>query len=148
MSITVERLKELGLLAAGENLNKLQELERKCALAYENFRYVTPGKFEKFNKELRAHTYKRESSMEFFDILKFTKLEKYSEIPPADVLEALEKAQNLNCFDDFEIAKIESVKQIYDPILFGCVNGCPDRFFIAQWGNDVKIEDILSKDEG
>ena len=32
--------------------------------------------------------------------------------------------------------------------LFGVVTGCDDRFFIAQWDDDVKIEDILQGDEG
>jgi hypothetical protein len=35
------------------------------------------------------------------------------------------------------------VKEVIDPIIFGKIDGCTDRFFIAQWDDDVKIEDIV-----
>lgn len=65
-----------------------------------------------------------------------------------DYINIKEKAQKLKCFDTFEIAKIEAVEERKDPIVFGCITGCPDKFFIAQWDDDVKIEDILTESEG
>jgi hypothetical protein len=48
-----------------------------------------------------------------------------------------------DCFDSFEIAKIQWKREIKDPILFGRIDGCPDRFYVSQWDDDVRIEDIL-----
>ena len=47
-----------------------------------------------------------------------------------------------------EIAKIQDIVQTKDPIVFGCINKCADRFFIAQWDDDVSIEQILNDNEG
>ena len=57
----------------------------------------------------------------------------------------LEEAKKLDCFDEFEIAYIAEVK---DPILFGIVKGCSTKFYVAQWDDDVRIEDILAPNEG
>ena len=65
------------------------------------------------------------------------------EFPPDTVLDALEKAKEDNCFDTFEVAKISWIEEIKDPILFGIIEGCSDKFFISQWDDDVKIEDLL-----
>lgn len=62
--------------------------------------------------------------------------------------DALESAHADKCFDKFEVMTVEWHKEVPDPILFGVVNGCADRFFIAQWDTDVKIEDILKDHEG
>lgn len=51
----------------------------------------------------------------------------------------------MKCFDSFSVAHIAEVK---DPILFGEIAECTDKFFIAQWDEDVKIEDILTEKEG
>jgi len=83
-----------------------------------------------------------------YDTLAFIELDKYTEIPPPDCLLDLKKAQDLKCFDEFEVAKIESVHVRPDPIIFGGIKGCVDKFFITQWDDDVKIEDILKENEG
>ena len=72
----------------------------------------------------------------------------YPSAPPQAVLDKVEEAQKVGCFDAFEVCKVESVREYKDPIVFGRITGCPDRFFIAQWDNDVKIEDILKENEG
>ena len=148
MEITVEKLKELGLTQASNNLQEAKDFERKCAIAYEKFRYIKPERFVEFNACIKAKTLKSDKYQETYDRLTFTKLASYAEIPPVDVLTKLENARKENCFDYYEVAKIESVKELIDPILFGCINNCTDRFFVAQWGEDVKIEDILDVNEG
>jgi hypothetical protein len=35
-----------------------------------------------------------------------------------------------------------------DPIIFGRIKGSNNRYFVAQWDDDVKIEQILRADEG
>jgi hypothetical protein len=147
-NVSVEKLKELGLVKAGDRLHQAKEFTRKCAIAYEHFRRVSQDQFDKFNSELRARTMQEDSHGLLYDKLVFVKLDQYPEIPPANVLVDLEAAQALNCFDDYEIAKITAVMERKDPILFGIINGCPDRFKISQWGDDVKVEDIIKDNEG
>lgn len=52
-----------------------------------------------------------------------------------------------NSFDRFEIAKIHWKEELKGPILFGIIDICTDKFFIAQWDDDLRIEDILLVDE-
>jgi hypothetical protein len=75
-------------------------------------------------------------------------IEEYSEVPPMDCLMDLKTAKDRNCFDTFEVAKVESVVERPDPIIFGRIEGCPDRFFITQWDDDVSIEQILQENVG
>jgi hypothetical protein len=151
--INTERLEKLGFTKASEELKIKEELKRKMTIAYEHFRYVRPEKITAFNEKLKQETIKREGKKgvnlyENYDKLSFTSIKEYETIPPTDVLEKIEEAQEIGCFDEFEIAKIESVKEYKDPIVFGKINGCSDLFFVAQWDNDVSIEDILMPNEG
>jgi hypothetical protein len=132
-------LEKLGLTKAAEKL----ETAKKMKFAYANYLFVTQKKVDEFNVKLRVDTLKEDKSSWQFKHLVFIKLGDYSEIPPASVLEALTKAQDDKCFDTFEVAKIEWIKEVKDPILFGRINGCTDYFFITQWDDDVKFEDIL-----
>ena len=152
---TTSRLEKLGLGKAADALNVKQVLISKLEIAYKHYRYVTQDKINSFNADLRAKTEKSTRGPEFgfmhgstFDQLKFTELSTYTEVPPEQVLDKLEAAQELRCFDAFEVAQIKSVEVRPDPILFGRVTGCEDRFYVAQWLNDVKIEDILQADDG
>ena len=79
---------------------------------------------------------------------KLTALKDYDKVPPDAVLDAWEAAQTIGCFDAYEVMTLESHREVPDPILFGSVTGSPDKFFIAQWDTDVKIEDILKDHEG
>lgn len=60
-------------------------------------------------------------------------------IIPDNVLEKLEEAEERQLFDDFVVLWAEKVK---DPILLGCVYGCEDYFFVAEWGEDITFEQI------
>jgi hypothetical protein len=60
----------------------------------------------------------------------------------------LKKAKDMGCFDYFEVAKVETVEVRPDPIIFGGIEGCDDKFFITQWDDDVSIEEILNENEG
>lgn len=137
----IDRLERLGFKTASTKVKELSAKKRKMAIAYEHYRFVRPEKIEAFNRKLMAKR-KKDGS---YDMLSFTPVENYSEVPPAPVLEAMEVAVDRKCFDKFEVAHIINVK---DPILFGRITGCPDRFFIGQWDDDVKIEDILKPNEG
>lgn len=143
-------LQELGFDRAATVLRAQREMARKLRIAFEHFRVVTPEHLERFNRELRGRT-ERRSSLSYsytYDRLAFTPISFYGNCPPPEVLEKVRDAKKLGCFDSFEVATIESVKVIPDPIIFGVIQGCPNKYFVAQWDNDVKIEDILREDEG
>lgn len=143
-NIDLDRLEKAGLTTVAKTVKRMKEQKSKMSVAYEHFRFVRPEKFDEFNARLKKETYKDYT----YSRLKFTPIEIYDKVPPMDVIESIEKANEFNCFDSYEVASIESVKELPDPIVFGIVDGCSDKFFIAQWDNDVRIEDILSSDEG
>src|SRR5580765_3432952 len=140
-------LEELGFTQAASGLKLKRELARKMRLAFEHFRVVTPEHIKRFNEELYKRS-KTSGSTYTYQRLKFTLIAQYGEIPPAAALEALRAAKKIGCFDNFEVATIESVTVVPDPVLFGCIDGDQNKYFIAQWDDDVKIEDILRPDEG
>lgn len=138
----IDRLEKLGFKTASDKIKRLAEKKRKLAIAYEHFRFVRKENIAAFQNKLYDSTRK---DKEGYKMLSFTPVESYEEMPPAEVLTALEEANEKHCFDSYEVAHIVRVK---DPILFGRVNGCSDRFFVAQWDDDVAIEDILAENEG
>ena len=166
---------EAGFTAAGAELEKKAERARKLALAYEHYRYVSQKKIDDFKSRLLQATRRRpteaeamheattlmlmyqtigqilSSASDVYDALVLDPLEKYVGLPPADVLATVKVARGRGIFDRMEVAHVEPVAtQIHypDPIVFGLVDGCTDRFYIAEWGNDVSINDLLADNEG
>lgn len=137
-----ERLMRLGMTKAAEKISNALRLQ----FAYEHYLFVSAERIAKFNAQLRQETIEENRKVWTYKKLVFIPLDKYPEVPPSNVLEALAQAKEHKCFDTFEVAKIEWVEEIKDPILFGRIDGCPDRFFISQWDDDVKLEDILFMD--
>jgi hypothetical protein len=167
---TQERLKELGFVTAASEMQRHKEaapkeLRQKLRTAFEHYRVVEPHHIERHNIMLKSLTRKvarkwrqyGEVHKEWSYLqLDFTTIHQYPAAPPAEVLVELEKAKAMGCFDRFEIctlgrhSQIESrpVFRLPDPILFGRIDGSENRYFIAQWDDDIKIEDILKEDEG
>lgn len=124
-------LKDLGMDKIAEKLLRKGEGKKKLMTAVSDYKYATQDDINDFNEEMKKCG-KR---------LAIVKISDYTQLPPNSVLESLKKAQEKKCFDDFHIAYIEKVK---DPILFGKINGFENLYFyIDQWGDDVKIEDII-----
>ncbi len=169
--MNVELLKELGLDKAADTLGKKLDLKKKLAIAYEHFRFVEPHILYRFqgevkNKTMKIHVLcsvcKNDDKIKnrcglcmgtgaqhmTHDKLSFTNLKEYPEVPPMDCLLGLKKAKDMGCFDSFEVAKIETVDVRPDPIIFGLIEGCADKFYITQWMDDISIEDILKESEG
>jgi hypothetical protein len=142
-----DRLARLGFKTAATKIKTLTEKKRKLAIAYEHYRFVTVEKMQAFQDKLRQESHKRAAitGRSQWKELAFTPLDLYTETPPAHVLDNLEVAMDRKCFDKFAVAHIVNVD---DPILFGYIEGCTDHFFIDQWDNDVKIQDILKNNEG
>lgn len=144
---------QAGFTAAATEAQKLADRARRMALAYEHYRYVTPQHVEKFNARLKEQTLKRTGRTgldlcEHYDVLAFTLIGGYKDLPPADVLEKVKAAKDQKIFDTLEVCKVSSVVEYKDPIVFGRIEGCGDRFYIAQWDDDVKIEDLIGPNEG
>ncbi len=124
-------LKELGMNAVAETLMKKKRGREKLLAAVEKYKYATGEDLDDFNADLKGHG-KRLTVVEIKD---------YKKLPPDHVLESLKQAQADDMFDTFHIAYIERVK---DPILFGKIKAFKNLFFfIDQWGDDVKFEEIL-----
>ena len=140
---TLETLEELGFTAAKKTVETSQALVRKTAIAYEHFDYVTPEDVQAFNDSLYSQRkVDKKTGRQNYYTLRFHKTQDYAEVPPTEVLDKMRAAKAMSCFDYFEIAKIEFVSMVPDPILFGRIEGVGDRFFVAQWDNDVTIEAI------
>lgn len=135
-------LKELGFETAAKAVEEKIEQQRKLHAAYQNFEFITPEDWDRFNQELMETTRKETRGQISYRQLASIAVKDYKEVPPADVLEKMKAAVKFNCFDAFEIAKIEERVEVKDPILFGRINGCGDRFFIAQWDDDITMEMI------
>ncbi len=140
---TVDRLKELGFNTAAENAVKRASLAEKLGKAYSKYLYVSEDQINKFNERLKKESEKENKNSYTYKKLKFIDIKDYTEIPPQEALDSLKDAKEDNVFDTFEITKIEDVIEQKDPILFGRIEECNDRFFITQWDDDIKIEDIL-----
>lgn len=134
--------KSLRALGMGKAADKV-DMVLKMKTAYALYQYVSPDKVQKFNALLREETLQEDKRAYRYQELVSTPLEQYPEVPPAHVLESLAVAQKNDCFDSFEVAHIVSVEKLKDPIVFGRIKGCSDRFFIQQWDDDVSIEDLL-----
>lgn len=138
----IDELKELGLESAAEKMATSQDLVRKTAIAYEHYDYISQEDVNQYNDDLKSKTIKDEKGQRHYMTLKFHALKDYPEVPPADVLQKLREAKAWNCFDEFQIAKLESVVEVPDPILFGKIKDCGDLFFIAEWDDDVTLAEI------
>jgi hypothetical protein len=147
---TEAELRELGLTEAANKMKHQRELARKLRTAFEHFRVVTPEQLSRFQNELLGkRTWGSPYSGGYtYQALKFTALESYPNVPPSEVLEGIRAAKELKCFDRFEVLTLETVEVIPDPVVFGIIDGCDNKYFVAQWDDDVKIEQILREDEG
>lgn len=69
------------------------------------------------------------------------RVEDYDGLPPAPVIETFKEHKARKVFDYFTIASVNSVP---DPLLLGRIDGDDDnRWFIAQWGEDVCLDDVI-----
>jgi hypothetical protein len=147
---TEAELRELGLTEAANKVKRARDMAPKLRTAFEHFRVVTREHLECFQGELiaKAMAASPYSTSFTYKSLKFTALERYPEVPPREVLQKIRAAKELKCFDRFEVLTLESAQLVPDPVVFGLIDGCDNRYFVAEWDDDVKIEDILREDEG
>ncbi len=126
-----ELLLELGMTKVAEKILRKGFGKKKLLAAISDYRYATGEDLDDFNKEMKSHGKE----------LVVVEIKDYDKVPPDHVLESLQTARKKECFDSFHVAFIRKVK---DPILFGKIDDFKNlHFFIDQWGDDVKIEDII-----
>lgn len=156
--------REAGFVAAATDLERKAERARKLVIAYEHYRYVKQETVDAFNAKLKAQTSRPATAAErdqfyrsgysvrsIHDKLVLHTMELYPGLPPTDVLAKVKEAKGRDCFDKFEVAEIQPEAthvKLPDPIVFGLIDGCTDRFYIAEWGSDVSITDLLQANEG
>lgn len=135
-----DRLTALGMGSAAAKLKDAEKLQ----VAYSKYLFVSYEKVQAFNEKLRKDSEEKDAyGQPRYKRLEFLHLGQYPEVPPAHVLDALGAAQKDGCFDYFTVAKVVWHTEVKDPILFGHITNCNDYFFISQWDDDVKFEDIL-----
>jgi hypothetical protein len=145
---TISDLHAAGFVAASTKVAMLAKLKARVAAACEHYRYVRQEKIADFQERLKAATWKQGAIGVTYDTLIFTRVEDYPHVPLADVLEKVKEACRRGIFDILEVAHIVTKREVVDPIVFGRIAGSELRFFIAQWGDDVSIADILGKNDG
>jgi hypothetical protein len=150
---TVEQARAAGFTQAADLALANRDRVRRMALAYEHYRYVTQQQIDQFNSRLYALTSGVNGGVtsifgESYDVLTLVDAAAYHGIPPADVLVKVQEAKQRGIFDTFVVAEVITRRIVQDPIIFGRVAGCDDLFFVAQWGEDVKLTDLISANEG
>lgn len=145
-------LRELGMVGAADGLKSGKELARKLKVAFEHYQVIKPEQLAAFQEKLKKNSFKRDGYIETFQYLAFTPLANYGKIPPQEILLKVKEAKERACFDSFEVATIETNRAdktpVPDPIIFGCIAGSGMKFPVAQWDEDIKIEDIIGAEEG
>lgn len=136
----IEELKSMGFTKAAEKAMSAHNM----VIAYGMYTFISQETVDRFNEKLKRETLEEDSRARRYKMLKFIPIEKYGKVPPQHVLDNIARAKAVGIFDSFEVGKIDWVEEVKDPIVFGRINGCSDRFYIAQWDNDVSIEELLS----
>ncbi len=95
-----------------------------------------------YKKKVTAAQMKKwKQSLPFGLQAKFTTVEALTAIPPKAAMTAIAKAQSTGLFEKIQVL---SLVRVPDPIAFGRIEGSDDFYYITQWDDDVKVEDILA----
>lgn len=130
---TKKILREIGISAAGYKRINRTELQEFC----KELEQVSDYNSKRYLKETPLKKYVGQNVGQLEG-------QKISEadlgLPPQDVLDKLKVARDSKLFDDYAVLHIEYVP---DPILCGKIKESEDLYFIAEWGEDVKLSDIV-----
>ena len=153
----LDLMKELGMSEAVKATEKRLDMDRRLHLAYQNFDFVRREAVDSFNKKLKEKTTTvydpqtgktrkkidpKQMNQVVFDQLVFCVLSAYKSVPPLNVLQEVKRVADMNVFNTFSVASIKSVVEIVDPIVFGHIDGCSDLFFVTQWDEDIKFDQL------
>ena len=152
----------------GSYINKVGHIGQKSIeLSLLGYHLITPEKIEGFlrktvrklsgYKEITVNRLKVEESVsiectgfdrddddvEFTYTLLEIPIENYSKLIPENCVDSIVKAKDTNFFDRFTVASPHCNTTKKDPVVFGRINGNPNRFYICQWDNDITLDDLL-----
>lgn len=148
-----DELKALGLDHIANIVEKKSnKVLREMGISAAGYKRINRSELEAFCKELEAvsdSSSKRrllETPLKHYVGAGISEGDRVAEadlaVPPADVLEKLKVAREAKLFDDYAILHI---KYVPDPILCGKIKESNDLYFIAEWGDDVKLSDIIKE---
>jgi len=69
---------------------------------------------------------------------KITNIKDYKQPIPLNILKSYQQAKQRNLFDNIIVVGLKK-----DPLLIGLMDFSNDWYFIDQWDNDLRIEDIM-----
>lgn len=124
-------LTDLANQAEAEANKRLKEM----FIAEAGYKKIPREALTKFETEL-SNMWKK---MVYTPLAKYTGVDGQS-VPPQEVLDELKTARDTKLFDDYTVL---SVQKVPDPILCGVIKESNDLYFIAEWGDDVKLSDII-----
>ena len=143
----IEKLRKLGVKKQADVLEAELALRTKLARVKEwNYPVLPYDELMKFDRSMVGGFYLKVHIDKLADYVGNTSadVDVKDSIIPDFALEKLEEAKDRQVFDDFAVLWVEKVK---DPLLLGLLQGCKDYFFICEWGEDVKFEDIVKEKE-
>lgn len=124
---------------------KIKNLLMKCVKMKKDIRYsqiyFKPDNSEGLSEYIECYSlYDKEAKHGWIETL----VEKYNKIPPKYVFEKLKTVRNLNLFDYYTVAELGTLTEKQkDPLLLGRLKNESDRFFISQWDDDIKLDDLI-----
>ena len=136
-----DKLKEAGFDSASKSISKIDRGKK----AYEKYGVITQEQLDRFADKVKEQSMIETKSHYNYKRLDLIPLSEYEEVPPEKCLDAIIDAKKTGLFDTFELARLQWVNEekVPDPIVFGCIDGITDKFFITQWDKDISIEEIL-----
>lgn len=141
----VAQLKELGFDSLHEHVAGIAEKAmRENLIAARGYTKITEAAYEKAAERISS---KSNGGLR----LELTPVNRYLgqhndggstalSLPPVEVLGKMAEAKKEGLFDSFGIIHVCKVQ---DPILVGQIKGSSDMYFIAEWGDDISLAEML-----
>ena len=122
-----KQLVDVGFNRAAKLYKSLGADSEKMSQAYELYKYVTRENMEQIDKKIRTTDDKNPSDRR---VLSLVPIDESLNVPPEDVLHALETAVTDAIFDDFMVVSATGDTAV---LLMGIINHCGDYFFIGKY---------------
>lgn len=142
VQVKINRLKELGVTAQAKILELELQVRVKLMRLQEWDYKVLPFEAIKEYDGKTVNSYTLRVHIDLLEAYCGAGEDAKDKIIPNAVLDKLEEAKDRQVFDQVSVLWVEKVK---DPLLLGSIEGCKDYFLIAEWGEDVKFDDIVKE---
>jgi len=112
---------------------------------YKELRNWSESSAEQFMGKYGYYSVKRVKSYTYIIAVWIeTPIAEYDAIPPVFVRERLAEVTSASLFDELTIASVQVEKVVVpDPLLIGRVNGWDSVAILAQWGDDIHVDDLI-----